>query len=56
MIPFNESAMIGLAALSLVGVALLVLIRQRWFRRLTSSPSRRHHGRRRRRPRFRGAA
>jgi hypothetical protein len=54
----DDSLLIALAALALVGAILLVMNRQRWFRRLTgpSPHHRRHHVRRRRRPKFRRAA
>jgi len=57
VITFDEPVIVALAALSLAGTVLLIVIRQPWFRRLTgSSHHRRHHTRRRRRPRFRRAA
>ena len=51
-----ESATVMLAALGLVGVTLLTVMNQGWFRRLSSPSRRRHHFRRRRRPRYRRAA
>lgn len=46
-----------LAGLLAVGIGLLLVMRQEWFRRLFSpSPRRRSHLRRRRRPKFRRAA
>ena len=56
VIPIDESTIAVLAALTVVGVTLLILMRQQWFHKLTTPSQRRHHTRRRRRPRFRRAA